>query len=467
MSSCLRSACLSGKMNLFLLVGSMTMKPDSLTTSIHRMLLLRLAAATIVLSLFFAALALYANQQRIEREVVELAHLRISQFGQNIRDLLESTDALLPAVLERRFDEFIEESSPVVLRDGRFVLVRIYDQAGRQLLDVADESFAVIPAIRQLVDDATIAALKTDDFHVVTTRLEGRPFVGVALPLNNAANEPVAQVVGVFAISPEAIDGIRGNILLTMLYVTGLIVVTALIIYPIIGRLLDRLSRQTVRLLDSNLEILQVLGGAIAKRDSDTDAHNYRVSVYSVCLAEAINLPRDQIQTLIKGALLHDVGKLGIRDNVLLKPGKLTEDEFTVMKTHVDHGIELTDRASWLKDAQAVVGSHHEKYDGGGYPAGLKGEAIPLTARIFAITDVFDALTSRRPYKAPLSFDDTMQIMDSGQGSHFDPALLDVFRGIARDLYNTYAGMDDHKSKERLELMTEEYFKRDVADLLT
>jgi HD-GYP domain-containing protein (c-di-GMP phosphodiesterase class II) len=137
------------------------------------------------------------------------------------------------------------------------------------------------------------------------------------------------------------------------------------------------------------------------------------------------------------------------------------------MKTHVDHGMELTDRASWLKDAQAVVGSHHEKYDGGGYPAGLKGEAIPLTARIFAITDVFDALTSRRPYKAPLSFDDTMQIMDSGQGSHFDPALLDVFRGIARDLYNTYAGMDDHKSKERLELMTEEYFKRDVADLLT
>jgi HD-GYP domain-containing protein (c-di-GMP phosphodiesterase class II) len=454
-------------MNLFHLVGSMAMKTDSLTTSIHRMLLLRLAAATIVLSLLFAALAFYADRQRIEREVVELAHLRISQFGQNIRDLLESTDALLPAVLERRFDEFIEESGPVVLRDGRFVLVRIYDQAGRQLLDVADESFAVIPAIRQLVDDATIAALKADDFHVVTIRLDGRPFVGVVLPLNNAANEPVAQVVGVFAISPEAIDDIRGNILLTMLYVTGLIVATALIIYPIIGRLLDRLSRQTVRLLDSNLEILQVLGGAIAKRDSDTDAHNYRVSVYSVCLAEAIKLPRDQIQSLIKGALLHDVGKLGIRDNVLLKPGKLTEDEFTVMKTHVDHGMELTDRASWLKDAQAVVGSHHEKYDGAGYPAGLKGEAIPLTARIFAITDVFDALTSRRPYKAPLSFDDTMQIMDSGRGSHFDPALLDVFRGIARDLYNTYADMDDHKSKERLELMTEEYFKRDVADLLT
>jgi HD-GYP domain-containing protein (c-di-GMP phosphodiesterase class II) len=442
------------------------MKADALTASIHRMLLLRLGAATIVLSLLFAALAFYTNQQRIEEEVVELAHLRVNQFRQNIRDLLDSTDTLLPAVLERRFNEFIAGSSTVVVRDGRFVLVRIYDPTGRLLLDVADESFAAIPAVRQVVDDATVAALDVDDFRVVTTEIEGLPLVGVAVPLNNSANEVVAQVVGVFAISAEAMDGMRGNILRTMLYVVGLIFVTALVIYPIIGRLLDRLSRQTVKLLDSNLQILQVLGGAIAKRDSDTDAHNYRVSVYSVCLAEAIKLPRDQIQSLIKGALLHDVGKLGIRDNILLKPGKLSEDEFTVMKTHVDHGMELTDRASWLKDAQPVVGSHHEKYDGAGYPKGLKGDEIPLTARIFAITDVFDALTSRRPYKEPLSYDETMHILNDGRGSHFDPSLLDTFGAIARDLYDTYSDADDHKSKDRLELMTEEYFKRNVADLL-
>jgi HD-GYP domain-containing protein (c-di-GMP phosphodiesterase class II) len=285
--------------------------------------------------------------------------------------------------------------------------------------------------------------------------------------LNNSDNVVAAQVVGVFAISAEAIADIRGNILLTMFYVTGLVVVTALTIYPIIGRLLDRVSRQTVKLLDSNLETLQVLGGAIAKRDSDTDAHNYRVSVYSVCLAEAVNLPRDLIRSLIKGALLHDVGKLGIRDDILLKPGKLTEDEFTVMKTHVDHGMELTARASWLRDAQAVVGSHHEKFDGAGYPAGLKGEAIPLAARIFAITDVFDALTSRRPYKEPLSYDETMQILGSGRGTHFDPSLLDAFQAISRDLYDTYSGKDGDKSKERLELMTEDYFKREVADLIS
>jgi len=430
------------------------------------MLLLRLAGATIVLSLLFAVIAFYNNQQRIEGEVVELAHLRVSQFGQSIQDLLESPAELTPAILEKRFDEFIGKSGPVVIDDGHFVLVRIYDRAGEQLLEVADENFAALSAVRQAVDDASIKDLDADDFDVVTTELEGLPLVGVAVPLINSAGDVAAQVVGVFAISAVAIDGIRGNILLTLLYVTGIVVATALTLYPIISRLLDRLSRQTVKLLDSNLETLQVLGGAIAKRDSDTDAHNYRVSVYSVCLAEEINLPRDQIQSLIKGALLHDVGKLGIRDNVLLKAGKLTDEEFTVMKTHVDHGMELTDRASWLKDAQDVVGSHHEKFDGSGYPAGLTGEAIPLAARIFAITDVFDALTSRRPYKEPLSYDASMQILRAGRSSHFDPSLLDVFNAIAKNLYDTYSGTDGRKSRERLELMTEEYFKRDVADLL-
>jgi HD-GYP domain-containing protein (c-di-GMP phosphodiesterase class II) len=415
----------------------------------------------------FAAIAFYNNQQRIEGEVVELAHLRVSQFGQSIQDLLETPAELTPAVLERRFDEFIENSGPVVIRDGHFVLVRIYDQAGGLMLDVADESFEALSSVRQAVADANIAKLKANDFDVVTTEIEGLPLVGVVVPLSNSANEVAAQVVGVFAISAVAIDDIRGNILLTMLYVTGIVVSTALIMYPIIGRLLGRLSRQTVRLLDSNLETLRVIGGAIAKRDSDTDAHNYRVSVYSVYLAEAIDLPRDQIRSLIKGALLHDVGKIGIRDDILLKPGKLTDDEFTVMKTHVDHGMDLTEHASWLKDAQAVVGSHHEKFDGSGYPEGLKGDAIPLAARIFAITDVFDALTSRRPYKEALSYDETMRTLDAGRGTHFDPSLLESFNGIARPLFDTYSGIGGDKAKERLELMTEEYFKAHVADLLT
>ena len=443
------------------------MKPASLNASIHRMLLLRLTAATVVLSLLFAALAYYTNQRRIEQEVVQLAQLRTGQFNRFIQDLLDSPQALSPVDLERRLDDFSAQTSQVVIHAGRFVLVRIYDRTGRQLLDSADENFSALPVIREAVDDITVTPLGPDDFQVVTTHLEGQPYVGVAVPLTNSAHEAVAQIIGVFAISPEKIDAIRGNILQTVLYVVGLIVATALVIYPIIGRLLSRLSRQTVKLLDSNLEILSVLGSAIAKRDSDTDAHNYRVSVFSVCLAEAVKLPREQIRSLIKGALLHDVGKLGIRDNILLKPGKLTDDEFSIMKTHVEHGLEITDRANWLTDARAVVGGHHEKYGGAGYPAGLKAEAIPLAARIFALTDVFDALTSKRPYKEPLSFDETMQILESGRNSHFDPALLDAFCMIARELYDAFSGKDDHRPRERLDEMIDQYFKHDITDLLS
>ena len=212
---------------------------------------------------------------------------------------------------------------------------------------------------------------------------------------------------------------------------------------------------------------MQVLGGAIAKRDSDTDAHNYRVTVYSVALAEAVALPRDQIQSLIKGALLHDVGKLGIRDNVLLKPGKLDAEEFTVMKTHVEHGLDITARATWLADAQDVVGGHHEKFDGAGYPRGLAGDDIPINARIFAIADVFDALTSKRPYKEPLSFDATMEILDQGRGSHFDPDLLDSFAGIAADLYAEYGGQDDDRARRRLDSLSHNYFRTNIEDLMS
>jgi len=442
------------------------MTSSSLHSSVHRVLLLRLAAATIILSLLFAALAFYTDQRRIEREVVDLARLRVSQFNQYVRDSLDTAEPLSTATLNQKLDEFIDKTGEVNVSGGKFVLVRIYDQTGTRVLDRADDSYESMPAVKSAVDAATIPALAADDFHVVTRRLEGLPVVGVALPLANSANEVVARVVGVFAVSAEAIDGIRGNILRTLAYVVGLVIATALAIYPIIGRLLDRLSRQTVRLLDSNLEILQVLGSAIAKRDSDTDAHNYRVSVYSVRLAETTGLPRDEIQSLIKGALLHDVGKLAIRDNVLLKQGKLTNDEFSIMKTHVEHGLEITARARWLEDANPVVGGHHEKFDGAGYPDGLRGEDIPVAARIFAITDVFDALTSRRPYKAPMPFDEAMEILESGRGSHFDPALLDAFCGIARNLYDNFSDKGDDKPRRQLESMIDEYFKRDAGDLL-
>ena len=126
--------------------------------------MLRLLAVTVALSLLFAAIAFYTNQQRIEKEVVELAQLRINQFAQSIGDLLDAKEKLSPVVMEQRFDLFVGQSGRVVVSDGRFVLVRIYDPAGRKILDSADETFAVIPAVRQAVDDADIETLKFNYF---------------------------------------------------------------------------------------------------------------------------------------------------------------------------------------------------------------------------------------------------------------------------------------------------------------
>jgi len=182
--------------------------------------------------------------------------------------------------------------------------------------------------------------------------------------------------------------------------------------------------------------------------------------------AEAAGLDRRTVQALIKGAFLHDVGKIGIPDHILLKPGKLNDEEYAEMKRHVTHGLDIVRRAAWLADAEAVVGHHHEKYDGSGYDARLKSDAIPVVARIFAIADVFDALTSRRPYKEPLAFDAAMEILERGRGAHFDPRLLDAFAGIARPLHDLLANRDDAYPRQEAQRIVARYFKQDLEALL-
>ena len=270
---------------------------------------------------------------------------------------------------------------------------------------------------------------------------------------------------GLFALSDEAWAQIYRGIFSVVGLTVALIVATGLVLYPIIARLLGQLEGLSSRLLDANLEMIEVLGSAIAKRDSDTDVHNYRVTIYSVRLAEKLGLDRDAIRSLIKGAFLHDVGKIGTSDSILLKPGRLDEAEFEIMKQHVRHGLDIVQRSSWLADAAGVVGSHHEKYDGSGYPESLANKIIPLEARLFAIADVFDALTSERPYKKPFSLEEALAILDEGSGSHFDPPLIEAFRGIAADLHREYANRDDAGPRRDLAAIVDEYF-RDGAELI-
>jgi HD-GYP domain-containing protein (c-di-GMP phosphodiesterase class II) len=211
-------------------------------------------------------------------------------------------------------------------------------------------------------------------------------------------------------------------------------------------------------LLESHIALMEALGRAIARRDSDNGIHNYRVAWISATLAEEVGLHGTRMQELIVGSFLHDVGKIGIPDHILLKPGPLSEEEMSVMRTHVGMGEDIVAGAGWLAGGQAVVAGHHEKWDGSGYPRGQAGTDIALVARIFAIADVFDALCSRRPYKEPMPLSQALQLLQDGAGKHFDPHLVKVFSHLASSVYRTITEASEEQLQAMLERMVRKHF---------
>ncbi|MCD6397896.1 MAG: HD domain-containing protein, partial [Spirochaetaceae bacterium] len=176
-------------------------------------------------------------------------------------------------------------------------------------------------------------------------------------------------------------------------------------------------------------ETLIVLGKASDYKDPETGAHIARVSNYSLLISKALGQDNNIQDLIYYAAPLHDIGKLGIPDSVLLKPGKLTDDEFELIKTHTTIGSAILENPSskYLKAGAVIAKTHHEKIDGSGYPYGLKGEEIPILGRIVSVADVFDSLTTERPYKKAWSIEKTQEYMMSKKGIHFDPELVDLF----------------------------------------
>jgi len=246
-------------------------------------------------------------------------------------------------------------------------------------------------------------------------------------------------------LDEKTMNMIKNDIDGTLFLLISTMLIVFLSIFPIIKSQYKKMLDKQNELMRSNINTLISLGGAIAKRDSDTSEHNYRVTYYSIKIAEQLKLPLEQLQALIKGAFLHDIGKIAITDNILLKPGKLTQEEFEIMKTHVISGIDIVANDEWLSDAQKVILNHHEKVDGTGYPNRLKADDIPIEARIFAVADVFDALTSKRPYKEAFSLEKSMEILNNDAGSHFDKDIVKCFEDIHIEVFNA---MQDKNSAE-------------------
>jgi cyclic di-GMP phosphodiesterase len=187
----------------------------------------------------------------------------------------------------------------------------------------------------------------------------------------------------------------------------------------------------TLRQLDDTYHsTIEALGAAIVTRDVGTYSHSRRVRGYTLAIARAHGISEDELQDLDYGVLLHDIGKIGIPDGILLKSGPLTHAEWEVMKRHPDIGRQLIEKIPFLRGAAPLVYHHHERWDGGGYPVGLRGEAIPLGARIFAVADALDAMTVDRPYCRAVSFETARLEIRDCAGTQFDPAVVASFLTI-------------------------------------
>jgi putative two-component system response regulator len=188
-------------------------------------------------------------------------------------------------------------------------------------------------------------------------------------------------------------------------------------------------TERTQELYQSRLDVVQRLGKAAEYKDEETGNHILRVSNSSALIARTLGWAERDVELIYNAAPMHDIGKIGVPDNILLKPGKLDDVEWRIMQTHTIIGAELLqgDTSDLLSMAREIAISHHEKWDGSGYPYGLKGKDIPESGRIVAAADVFDALTSERPYKRAWAIDDALNLLREGTGQHFDPEVVEAF----------------------------------------
>lgn len=413
--------------------------------NIHRILLHRLLASWLLISLAIGGGVFYYGIEQIDDKLVALATAEATRLSP---DELVQLNAPTPQarLLERLAYDFVRD---------HFVVVELYDRERRKVAEEVNPDFATIEEhLKQYPHSFPF----DDEPHYDRYTIGEQTVLQVLVPLKDAAGAIAGYFEGVFVIDAETLNRLRHELVVTLLVTLSTVLLTTLVLYPVILSLNREVVRYSKDLLKGNIELMEVLGSAIAKRDSDTSVHNYRVSIYAVRLGEAAGLDDAAIRDLIAGAFLHDVGKIGIGDAILLKPARLDEAEFGIMKTHVALGVDILAKSAWLQRARDVVEFHHEKFDGSGYLKGLAGTAIPLTARIFAIVDVFDALTSQRPYKAPMPLREAMAIVSGSAGTHFDPALVRLFEGLIGPLFAQVGAAPDETVEAMLREIIEHYF---------
>ncbi len=400
-------------------------------TNIHRAIFFRLFWAWLLVSLVVGGLLFYLETKRIDTSVIALAANESDTFSSQVPSLVDQFTLFDIEEWQNRALSFIRKN---------FIVIILYNRSGEQLTKTVNP---VYTAIEQKVQQQYHRFPLDGGRYFEKMVVDGKVVVQILIPIVREYKRIDGYLSGAFVVDQAIIERLRRNLVRNVTSILLAIVLTTLALYPIIVALNRDVLNFSTQLLHANLEMAVALGAAVAIRDSKTNEHNYRVTLYSIYLGEATGLTSEEMRTLILGAFLHDIGKIGISDTILLKPGPLDEAERTVMRTHVDLGMHIIRTSEWLSAGQDVVANHHEWYNGKGYPRGLSGTEIPLNARIFSVVDVFDALSSDRPYKQALPFTQCMTMLQQEAGGHFDPKLLDRFAEIAADIYTRLLSMDE------------------------
>ena len=412
---------------------------------IHRSIIGRLLLVWLLLSASIGiALYLYEHGQ-VEHFALNLATKHAEAVTPEMIARIAQDDETIHLDLQTIADRFTRQ---------QFAAVDVYDDHGAHLAasvryDTAESKQAIENRHHQFPLDKA--------FHFENFAIDQQPYVQILLPLKSQ-DDVVGYFEGVYKIDQYTLDLINQRVFYTLCSVVFIILVTMLVIYPVIIRLNSALYRYSGNLLSANIELLEVLGGAISSRDNCTSEHNFRVTLYAAMLGEHMQLKEASMQRLIVGSFLHDVGKIGISDNVLHKKGALNEQETQIMRTHVTVGLDIVSKSKWLWEAREIIENHHEKFDGSGYGKGLVGKQIPLSARIFAIVDVFDALMSERPYKPAFSFDESISHIREQSGKHFDPEVVENFLTIARQAHRAVVNRSEQQLAAMLSVFFERYF---------
>jgi putative two-component system response regulator len=319
-------------------------------------------------------------------------------------------------------------------------MAQLAEQDTRKLLLLVDDEAVNLRLLQQILQDDYRLLIAKDGPRALELAASARPdlvLLDVMMPgmtghevcerLKASPDTQAMPVIFVTALNDET-DETRGFALGAVDYITKPFS------NPVVrARIKTQLSLVRAEvLLATRQQVVQCLGAAAEFKDNETGLHVVRMSHYSRLIGQALGFNKVLLEDLFSAAPMHDVGKIGIPDAILRKPGRLDEDELLVMRQHPEIGARIIGQQAdgMLAMAYRIALCHHEKWDGSGYPHGLAGEAIPLEARIVAVADVFDALTSVRPYKRAWSFDDAVAHLREQSGRHFDPALVELFIGL-------------------------------------